>query len=74
MIRISWRLWKVWRRNFDSFMKYIYVNLMGNLGDPVLYLFAMGVGLGRFLGEMQGVSYIQFLAPGVIVSAGMFAA
>ncbi len=55
-------------------MKYIYVNLMGNLGDPVLYLFAMGVGLGRFLGEMQGVSYIQFLAPGVIVSAGMFAA
>ena len=55
-------------------MKYIYVNLMGNLGDPVLYLFAMGVVLGRFLGEMQGVSYIQFLAPGVIVSAGMFAA
>lgn len=55
-------------------MKYIYVNLMGNLGDPVLYLFAMGVGLGRFLGEMQGVSYVQFLAPGVIVSAGMFAA
>lgn len=74
MIRISWRFSKVWRRNFDSFMKYIYVNLMGNLGDPVLYLFAMGVGLGRFLGEMQGVSYIQFLAPGVIVSAGMFAA
>lgn len=74
MIRISRRFSKVWQRNFDSFMKYVYVNLMGNLGDPVLYLFAMGLGLGRFLGGMQGVSYIQFLAPGVIVSAGMFAA
>lgn len=50
------------------------VNLLGNLGDPVLYLLAMGLGLGRFLGEMEGVSYVQFLAPGVIVSAAMFAA
>jgi len=74
LIRISLRFWKVWQRDFDSFMKYIYVNLMGNLGDPVLYLLAMGLGLGKFLGDMEGVSYVQFLAPGVIVSAGMFAA
>ncbi|MCX6356888.1 MAG: ABC transporter permease [Candidatus Aureabacteria bacterium] len=74
MIRLSWRFLRVWLRDFDSFRKYIVVNLLGNLGDPVLYLLAMGIGLGRFLGEMQGLSYIQFLAPGIIASAGMFAA
>jgi len=74
LIRLSWRFRKVWLRDFDSYRKYLTVNLLGNLGDPVLYLLAMGLGLGKFLGEMQGVSYVQFLAPGVIVSAGMFAA
>lgn len=74
MIRLSLRSWRVWLRNFDSFRKYIMVNLLGNLGDPVLYLLAMGLGLGKFIGGMQGVSYVQFLAPGVIVSAAMFAA
>lgn len=74
MVRLSRRFIRVWLRDFDSFRKYLTVNLLGNLGDPVLYLLAMGLGLGRFLGEMQGLSYVQFLAPGVIVSAAMFAA
>jgi len=74
LINISARFSRVWHRNFDVFVKYIYVSLLGNLGDPVLYLVAMGFGLGSFLGTMGGVSYVQFLAPGIIVSAAMFAA
>ena len=50
------------------------MNLVGNLGDPVLYLVAMGFGLGAFLGRIEGMSYVQFLAPGIIVSSAMFAA
>jgi lipooligosaccharide transport system permease protein len=72
--RVSARLWKVWQRNFDSFLRYVHVNLIGNLGEPVLYLVAMGYGLGNFLGTIEGVSYVQFLAPGIIVSSAMYAA
>ncbi len=74
MIRPSLRFWRVWRRDFDAFLKYFYVNLIGNLGDPVLYLVAMGFGMGSYMGAIQGVPYVQFLAPGIIVSSAMFAA
>lgn len=74
MSRPSARFWRVWRRNLDAFLKYFHVNLIGNLGDPVLYLLAMGFGLGSYMGDLQGVPYVQFLAPGIIVSAAMFAA
>lgn len=74
MSRITWRFWKVWQRNFDAFLKFFYVNLVGNLGDPFLYLVAMGFGLGGLVGQVGGVSYVQFLAPGIIVSSAMFAA
>ncbi|MDD5556649.1 MAG: ABC transporter permease [bacterium] len=71
---MSGKLWRVWRRNFDSFRKYLHVNVLGNLGEPFLYLVAMGYGLGSFLGDVDGVSYVRFLAPGIVVSSAMFAA
>lgn len=74
MSRPSLRFWRVWRRDFDAFLKYIHVNIIGNLGDPVLYLVAMGFGLGSYMGTLDGVPYVQFLAPGIIVSSAMFAA
>lgn len=74
MIRPSLRFARVWRRDFDAFRRYFYVNLIGNMGDPVLYLVAMGFGLGSYMGNLGGVPYVQFLAPGIIVSSAMFAA
>lgn len=42
---------------------------------PVLYLTAMGVGLGTLVdkhsGHVQGVSYLVFLAPGLLASTAM---
>ena len=42
--------------------------------EPLLYLSAMGWGLGAFIGEINGTSYIQFIAPGIIASSAMWAA
>ncbi len=44
--------------------------------SPVLFLLAMGVGLGQFVNQSAssafgGVSYLVFLAPGLLVSAAM---
>ncbi len=42
--------------------------------EPLLYLSAMGLGLGAFIGEINGTSYIQFIAPGIIASSAMWSA
>jgi lipooligosaccharide transport system permease protein len=65
---------KVWQRNLDVWLKSIGVSLIGSLGEPVLYLIAMGFGLGSYLGTMNGTPYIEYIAPGLILSSGMFSA
>jgi lipooligosaccharide transport system permease protein len=42
--------------------------------EPTLYLIALGLGLGAFVKEINGVPYINFIAPGIIASSSMFAA
>jgi lipooligosaccharide transport system permease protein len=42
--------------------------------EPALYLVALGIGLGAFVKEINGVPYISFIAPGFIASSSMFAA
>lgn len=43
--------------------------LLTALGNPVLYLGAMGLGLGALIGEpVGGVDYLVFVAPGLLVS------
>ena len=39
-----------------------------------LYLFAMGMGIGGYIKEMNGVSYIEYIAPGLIVTSAMYSA
>ena len=39
------------------------------LGNPVLYLVAMGMGLGSIVDtDVDGVSYLWFVAPGLLVA------
>ncbi len=70
----TWRAVRVWQRNWDSFRKYLLGSLAGSLGEPVLYLIAMGYGLGNFVGAIGGLSYAEYIAPGLVVSAAMWAA
>ncbi len=72
--QVSWRCLRVWQRDRDAYMKFYKVSLIGTLGDPILYLLAMGYGLGQFLQQMEGMSYTEFIAPGLVISSSMFAA
>jgi lipooligosaccharide transport system permease protein len=50
--------------------------LFSTILNPVLYLAAMGVGLGAFVdraqpGGLEGVPYIAFLAPGLLAAQAM---
>ena len=44
--KLSYRVWKVWMRNWDVFMKTYKTNFLPSLLEPVLYLLALGFGLG----------------------------
>lgn len=70
---VSWRAVKVWQRNRDSYRQYFKASLIGNLGEPFLYLVGMGLGVGAYMQKINGVSYIQFIGPGLVVSSAMFA-
>lgn len=70
----TWRAVRVWQRNLDSFRKFVWGSLVGSLGEPALYLVAMGYGLGNFVRPIGGQSYAEYIAPGLIVSAAMWAA
>ena len=71
--KLTYRVWLVWRRNFDVFTKTIFVNFLPALMEPILYLGAFGVGLGALIsGSVNGGSYIQFIGPGLIAIAVMY--
>jgi len=74
----SWRAIAVWRRNFLVWRKLAIPSVLGNLADPMIYLFGLGYGLGSLLpaslAALGGVSYIVFLASGTVCASTMNAA
>jgi ABC-2 type transport system permease protein len=48
--------------------------MIGSLGQPILFLVALGFGLGHIYQQAGGGDYIQFLAPGIIGMAVLFSA
>lgn len=65
---------RVWQRHFTVYRKLYRSSMVLNFVDPVLYLVALGFGLGAFVKEINGVPYINFIAPGIIASSSMFSA
>ncbi|TLM81133.1 ABC transporter permease [Pseudarthrobacter sp. NamE2] len=58
---------------------YAWSMLMYSVGQPVAYLFAMGVGLATLVDSQDaaafgGVSYLTFIAPALLVSAAVMTA
>ena len=62
---------RVTRRNFLSWKRFYRASLVSALGDPLLFLFGIGWGLGRFVGEIDGVPYAQYVASGIVASSVM---
>ncbi|HCU24895.1 MAG TPA: nodulation protein NodJ [Deltaproteobacteria bacterium] len=67
----TYRIFKVWRRDFLVWQKYFLASLVANFGEPLLYLFALGYGLGRMVPEIQGMTYPQFIAPAILITTVM---
>lgn len=70
--KLSYRVWKVWMRNKDVFMKTYKTNFLPSLLEPILYLLALGLGLGGFVEPIDGQPYINFIAPALVAVSMMF--
>ncbi len=71
-ISVSPLLLKVWRRNFKVWTKFVAVSTIGNIGEPILYLLAIGMGLGQFVPDFDSTPYIKFLAPAVLMISVLY--
>jgi lipooligosaccharide transport system permease protein len=69
--KLTYRVWKIWRRNFDVFTKTIAVNFFPSLLEPILYLLAFGLGLGGYIANVLGQPYLVFISPALIAIAIM---
>lgn len=61
----------IWKRHFYVWWKVLGPSILANFGEPLLYLLALGYGLGVFVGEVQGMTYMAFLATGIMCSSAM---
>ncbi len=68
------RAWRVLQRHWTVYTKLYKSSFALNFIEPVLYLVAMGMGLGVFVSDINGQPYIKFIAPGIVASSSMFAA
>lgn len=65
---------RYWQRNADVFRSHYLSSIVGNIGEPLLYLFGLGAGIGGMIEKVDGVPYLQWIAPGMMVAAAMNAA
>ena len=71
---LSLRFVPVWRRHLLVWRKLTIPSILGNLADPLLYMLGFGYGLGALLPQMNGTSYIAFIAAGTVCSSTMMSA
>ncbi len=69
--RVTRRAVKVWHRNLTVFSRTWKVNFFPPLVEALLYLFAIGVGIGSYVQDIGGIPYINFIAPAILAIAVM---
>jgi lipooligosaccharide transport system permease protein len=68
------RISTIWYRNYLIFQKSWTVSAFWILLEPLFILTALGYGLGSFVNNIDGVSYIDFFFPALICNSAMMVA
>ena len=63
---------RMWQRNATIGRKTILTTLGPRFIEAIAYLLIMGLGLGAYVSTINGVDYVEFIAPGVAASSVMF--
>lgn len=65
---------RMWQRNATVGRKTMVTTLTPRFLEAIAYLAIMGLGLGAYLTRVEGVPYVDFIAPGVAAATVMFGA
>ncbi|MDD4332510.1 MAG: ABC transporter permease [Patescibacteria group bacterium] len=63
----------LWLRQIKRYLR-SRARIVGSLGQPILFLVALGFGFGPVYAKAGGGNYLEFLAPGVIAMSILFTA
>jgi ABC-type multidrug transport system permease subunit len=72
-----WGSWYIAEHRFRVMRAYAQTVVLTAIGNPLLYLYALGVGLATLVdsnlgqGAVGGVSYLAFVAPALLCSAAL---
>jgi ABC-2 type transport system permease protein len=72
-------IYTIWRRDLLRYWR-DRSRIVGSLGQPILFLIVFGSGMSSAMGQLgggrrtSGISYVQFVFPGIIVMAVLFTA
>lgn len=66
-------IYVLWVRQLKRYIR-SKSRIVGSLGQPILFLVALGFGFGPIFQKAGGGNYINFLAPGVIAQGILFTA
>lgn len=66
--------WHVVVRNWVVYRKDFLANISPTLADPALMMTALGMGLSPFISHIHGLTYAQYLAPGMVATTALFTA
>jgi lipooligosaccharide transport system permease protein len=66
------RLASVWYRHMRVYTRNLVSNGLPPFLEPIIFLVGIGLGLGRYIAEMDGMPYLVFLATALPVTSAMF--
>jgi len=67
------RLYSVWFRHVRVYTRNLFSNALPPFLEPLLFLAGVGLGLSRYVTQtMDGLSYIEFLGTGLLMTSAMF--
>jgi lipooligosaccharide transport system permease protein len=66
------RLYSVWYRHMRVYTQNLFSNALPPFLEPLIFLAGVGLGLGKIVGQMEGLPYITFLGTGLMVTTAMF--
>lgn len=68
------RLYSVWFRHYRVYRQNLFSNGFPPFLEPLFFLAGIGLGLGKYVGLIDGTSYVVFLASGIVAPPAMFTA
>lgn len=74
LANVSARFRHVWYRDTYVYVRRWRTNLLPPIFEPFIYLAALGLGVGHYVEEIEGVDYLSFVAPGIIATTAILRA